>query len=267
LGWLADTLVVTDSTTNEIFFFSRTGQLLARRAGPIGIGPVGALYGAGAQLFGVGLVRGATAVRRNYFHVSARGMPNVLTALRDSAGDASLLRCVEPTRGVVHTLQAPFPPRGPLRAFTGEGDLIVPVRDSMELRLFDVRSGQSAGSFTAPFERAVLTTEVWLNETAPVAALQERVETLNCTPPLLQPVMEPALYALMTDERGRAWLEVKGARGLQLMIVDVSTGTLESVAMPARDYGTAPAVRGNTIYFLSRDDRGRAVVSSYSRRR
>jgi hypothetical protein len=257
IGLLADTIVVAEGDSNRLTFLSHSGDLLSRRTGPLGIGSIAALYGAGTQLVGASELRRGTGMRRSFFRVSAAGLPDVLP-VRDSS-EATTMQCAGPDGQSARTVALPFPARGPLRGLTSDGMLVVAVRDSLHLLLFDSSRGGLAASIVAPFDPLQLSNDRWLSETREAVALQ-------CGAAFARPRWEPAIQSLLTDERGRIWMEAIGERGRQLIIVDPPRSAMESLEFPEREFDAAPAVRGNSFYFVGRDGGGRKAILVYARK-
>ncbi len=267
IAWLADTIVVADSGSagGELTFLSRAGRLLERRALPTGIGSLEGFYAAGEQLFAAGIALSSSGARRTYFRVSPPRQPDVMLGLRDTLVTSSDIVCSD-SLGGTHSVRAPFAPQGPMRAFTSGGDLVVAMRDTLEFKVYDSSNGKPAGRIATEFTKAVLPEEKWVAETREVQALREQFGQLTCLPTLTRPATEPVVIAMIADERGRLWVEANGASGRQLLIIDVMQETFEATNMPARDYSVAAGVRGNRMFFVSRDASGRAQISVYTKR-
>jgi hypothetical protein len=276
MAWLGDTIVVADNSRGELSFLSRSGELLAQRNWPPGLGVVAGLYASRSALYAAGAAGaagGSGGARRTYFRVSARGMQDVRLQLRDTVFAATQLECRDEVRGIMRTVAAPFASHAAaaLRAFDGDGHLVVAmresvVRDSLLFELRDATSGGVALRVSLPFEKLPLSDDRWLAESQAVQRMFGAVEGVRCNPPLVRPATEPAVTALVADERGRWWVETNGAFGSQLLIVDLVLGTFETTAMPPRVEAVAPAVRGNRMLVLTLDAAGRAMIAAYHKR-
>jgi hypothetical protein len=292
MGWLGDTLVV-DEQGRSLQFFTRGGAWLATTPWR-NTGSIDQLFSAGGRLFAEGLMRSGPPIasltggmfvppRPGYFEIrgpgAVRPMPNLVDTFPVPVG----MDCKDAVAGVIHIVDtSPFGDRGPVRAFTARGDLI--VGSAVRLSLGSIRPGSGGQQLMdRAYRQWPVTDSVWARANASVDTIaHDPGIPLVCEPADQRPAFQPVVRTVLTDDRGRLWLELTAEHGFTLDVVSLpslavgpdhegrnlgpgaSAARIAEGPMPERDPSVTPVVRGDRMYVVAIDATGAQSIAVYS---
>lgn len=197
--------------------------------------------------------------------------PGVLTGAGALRG---LVYCQGKGGTWVSFFSPPFNDRGPLRAFTPNGDLVRATPDSLYIEIVDVETTAVVRSFSREFPMILLDDDAWnaLPEIREIHALEEELgseaEAFGspgdpCGVFEMRPEFQPVVRSLVVDDQGRFWAELTGPEGFVLAGFDGQGTFLGQAPMPDRDPTVYPYVRANRLYIATVDDLGVQGIRVY----
>jgi hypothetical protein len=269
LGWLKDTLVVTDRSSRNggiNLFDVHTGRPLETLRERVGY--LHDLFNAGEELYvAVESHTGAPTSDRlggthraasewKYLRVTVAGLSDVNPGIRDSTQLRDGFEC-RARDGTIEIFERTIPDdHGPLRALiAGPGLVTAPERDSMVLEVRDMtnRPVSWIGNLASP----AMTPRMWDSMTAPYRAVEAKYPGgLDCEPPLARPKKNQLVRAIATDEKGRIWVELTQKAGEMIYILSSQGRAIGYFPFPAGDPSVPWFVRQGTMYQITVDADG-----------
>jgi hypothetical protein len=261
IGWLGDTLVVTDRSSKRSrvsYFDSRSGRLVGTALETLGY--THDLFGAGSDLYAaieahtgpqhrtaIGTIVNAQS-EWTFAPVTGKGVGTAIPGLRDSTQPQFGFGCLATKSRNMDFMDRPLnPDYGRLRALLSGPILVTAARDSFKISMIQPAT-QQVTVIAHRLAAVPVSDSSWVEMAQEYRSYVDKEGELICDPPVVRPAFNHVIRAITTDDMNRIWVETTETAGEFVYGLRADGTVVGRFSLPLGDKTVPWFIRGDRFY-------------------